>query len=185
MIASMQAKPGRRGNRWRPAIWGTAALLLLLPAIAMQLTDDVDWTALDFGVFGAMLLLACGTYELGTWLSGSTAYRAAFAIAIGAGFVMTWASLAVGIVGDGSHWSNLLFFGVVLLGAIAALAARFRPRGMAIALGLAAVAQAGVAIVAGVQRSPEGVLFSLFLLGAWLVSALLFRASARQAAATR
>jgi hypothetical protein len=180
MFATMQATPGRRGNRWRAVMWGAAALLLLLPAIAMRFTDEVQWTALDFAVFGAMLLLACGTYELGAWLSGNTAYRAAFAVAIGAAFLMSWANLAVGIIGDGSHWSNLLFFGVVLLGAVAALLARFRPRGMAIALGLAAVAQVAVAIVAGMQRSPEGVLSSLFLLGAWLVSALLFRVAARQ-----
>jgi hypothetical protein len=185
MVATMQAKPGRRGNRWRPAIWGEATSLLLLPAIAMRFTDEVQWTALDFGVFGAMLLLACATYELGAWLSDSRAYRAAFAVAIGAGFLMTWASLAVGIVGDGGHWSNLLFFGVVLFGAVAALVARFRPRGMAIALGLAAVAQAAVTVVAGAQRSAEGVLFSLFLLGAWLVSALLFRVAARQDIAAR
>jgi hypothetical protein len=34
---------GRRGSRWRLAIWGTAALILLLPLLAMQFTDEVAW----------------------------------------------------------------------------------------------------------------------------------------------
>ncbi|HET7844978.1 MAG TPA: hypothetical protein VFL14_12560, partial [Xanthomonadales bacterium] len=121
----------RRGNRWRSAIWGAATLLLLLPAVAMQLTNEVQWTALDFAVFGSMLLLACGTYELGAWLSDSTAYRAAFAVAVGAGFLMTWANLAVGIIGHEGERANLLFFAVILVGAAGALIARFRARGMA------------------------------------------------------
>jgi len=34
---------GRRGNRWRIAIWGSAAFLLLLPLVAMQFTGEVVW----------------------------------------------------------------------------------------------------------------------------------------------
>ncbi|MGH8077936.1 MAG: hypothetical protein ACREPE_11510 [Lysobacter sp.] len=46
----------RLGDRWRIAIWGTAALLLLLPLVAMQFTDEVDWDETDFIVIGAMIL---------------------------------------------------------------------------------------------------------------------------------
>ena len=38
-----------------------------------------------FAVMGALLAIACGIYELGAWLSGNTAYRAGFAIAVLAG----------------------------------------------------------------------------------------------------
>ncbi|MDQ2695792.1 MAG: hypothetical protein M3Z21_10530, partial [Pseudomonadota bacterium] len=55
---------GRRGSRWRIAVWGTAAFLLLLPLAAMQFTNEVNWDETDFIVFGAMLAVACGTCEL-------------------------------------------------------------------------------------------------------------------------
>ena len=43
-------------NRWRPAMWGGAALLLLLPLVAMQFTREVIWDAADFAIFGTMLV---------------------------------------------------------------------------------------------------------------------------------
>ncbi len=57
---------GQWGSGWRTAVWGTAALVLLLPLFAMQVTDEVDWDVADFAIFGAMLVSACGTYEVGT-----------------------------------------------------------------------------------------------------------------------
>ena len=36
---------GSRWSRWRVIMWGTAAFLLLLPAIAMQFTGEVTWDA--------------------------------------------------------------------------------------------------------------------------------------------
>ena len=46
----------------RIAGWGFAAILLLLPAIAMQFTSEVDWDARDFIVMGALI----GMVGLGT-----------------------------------------------------------------------------------------------------------------------
>lgn len=42
-------------NGWRIAGWGSLVALLVLPALAMQLTSEVNWTASDF-VFAAVLL---------------------------------------------------------------------------------------------------------------------------------
>ena len=65
-----------RGNRLRPWVWGGAAALLALPAIAMRFrASGVDWSATDFLVFGAMLAIACGLYELATRMSGDVRYR--------------------------------------------------------------------------------------------------------------
>ena len=50
---------GWRANLWHIAGWGTAALLLLLPLIAMQFTDDVNWDATDFA-FAAALIVGTG-----------------------------------------------------------------------------------------------------------------------------
>jgi hypothetical protein len=42
----------------------TAFLMILLPLGAMQFTNEVAWDGTDFAIFGAMLLSACGVYEL-------------------------------------------------------------------------------------------------------------------------
>lgn len=49
---------------WRYAPALVAILLFLTPLIAMKFTDEVQWTAFDFGIFGAMLAFVCGLYEL-------------------------------------------------------------------------------------------------------------------------
>lgn len=179
MAANMRNEGGRRGGWWRWAMWGGAALLLLLPAVAMRFDGNgVHWTALDFMVFGAMLAVACGTFELGAWLSRDRAYRAGFGIAVIAGFLLTWINLAVGIVGEPGNLANLAFFGVLLVGAIGACVARFKPQGMARALAATAIAQAMAGVVALTQGSVEGVALSAFFAVAWLVSAGLFRKAA-------
>src|SRR5262245_33253190 len=91
----------RHGNPWRIAVWGAAACLLLLPLVAMQFKGTgVDWSGTDFLVMGVLLAAACTGYEVGTRLSSSTLYRAAFGAAVLGGFLLVWIDLAVGIIGD-------------------------------------------------------------------------------------
>lgn len=47
-------------NGWRIAGWGSLLALLTLPALAMQMTNEVNWTAGDF-IFAAILLGLVGT----------------------------------------------------------------------------------------------------------------------------
>ena len=68
---------GRRGSRERIAAWGVAALILLLPLVAMQITDEVGWDLADFAVFGAMPVAACGACELAARVTENRAYKAA------------------------------------------------------------------------------------------------------------
>ncbi|KRE84760.1 hypothetical protein ASG75_12785 [Rhodanobacter sp. Soil772] len=183
MAANTGNSGGRRGNRWRPAVWGAAAGLLLLPLVAMQFTGDVVWTPFDFMVFGAMLLAACGTYELGARVSSNTAYRAAFGVAVAAGFILVWVNLAVGIIGTENNPANLMFGGVLVVGIIGALIARFRPHGMARALIATAVAQALVvviAVAAVIEFDFALVGLTVFFVAMWLISAGLFRKAARE-----
>ena len=91
----MAVRIGR--GRWRIAMWGGAALLLLLPLVAMQFTDEVAWSPADFLIFGAMLVAACGAYELAVRMTSRTAYRAAAGLTIAAAFLLLWAQLAVGV----------------------------------------------------------------------------------------
>ena len=85
-------------RRRRAMIWGGAALLWLLPLLAMQFSDEVDWGAGDFLVFGAMLLAACGGYELVARATPRRGYRVAAGIALLTVFLLVWAQLAVGLI---------------------------------------------------------------------------------------
>ena len=74
-------------------------LILLIPLLVMQITDEVDWQIGDFVVMGILLFSAGLAYELLTQKISSTAYRVAVGIAIGILFLLIWAELAVGIFG--------------------------------------------------------------------------------------
>jgi hypothetical protein len=88
----------RRGRgRWRIAMWGAAAVLLLLPLVAMQFTPEIAWDQADFAIFGVMLAVACGTFELAVRLTHRPAYRVLAGLALAGGFVLLWAQLAVGV----------------------------------------------------------------------------------------
>lgn len=185
----------RGRNRWRPLVWGGAAGLLLLPAVAMQFTREVDWTGSDFVAMGVMLAAACALHELAMWLSGNTVYRAAFAVAVVTGFLTVWVNLAVGMFGSEQNALNLMFAGVLLVAALGALLARFRARGMALAMVATSVAQlaaAGIGLVMGLSVGMDeahgpGIGLEAFLTGLfalpWLASAWLFRKASRVAAA--
>jgi hypothetical protein len=189
MAGNAESGGGRRGSRWRIAAWGTAALMPLLPLVAMQVTDEVDWDVTDFAVFGAMLVAAGGTYELAARMTGDTAYRAAAGVAIAAAFILVWMNLAVGIIGTEGNPANLMYGGVLAVGIIGAIVARFQPEGMARTLVATALAQALVAVIAviagmGYPASPPLEILGVNALFAvlWLMSAWLFRKAAHEQA---
>jgi uncharacterized membrane protein len=163
------------------ALWGTAALLLLLPLAGMQLTDEMNWTGSDFIVLGAMLLTACGTYELAARASGNTAYRAAAAVAIAAAVFLVGLNLAVGIIGTEQNPANIMYGGVLAVGIVGAVLARFRPHGMAHALAATALAQGLVALVVLIAGlGYDALILTVFFGAVWLLSAGLFRKAARE-----
>ncbi|MCG8414204.1 MAG: hypothetical protein MI746_08290 [Pseudomonadales bacterium] len=75
----------------------TTVLVLMIPAIAMQFSDEVDWNLADFVVGGSLIFGAGLTYS---WLVGKTtgrARRAKIGGAVAAGLLLVWVQLAVGI----------------------------------------------------------------------------------------
>ncbi|MDQ3287590.1 MAG: hypothetical protein M3Q42_04890 [Pseudomonadota bacterium] len=169
-----------RGNRWGPVIWGGAALLLLAPLVAMQFTGEVNWDETDFMVVGAMLLAACGTYELATRVSGNTAYRVAAGIAVVTAFVLVWVNLAVGVFGSEDNPANLMFGGVIAVAIVGSIAARFQARRMATVFNTTAAAQALVAAIGLLLGFGPTVLLAALFAMPWLVSARLFRKAAHE-----
>ena len=169
----------RRGSPWRVAAWTIAALLLLLPLVAMQFTDEVNWTAGDF-IFAALLIGTVGaTFELAVRMSRNSAYRAGVGFALAASFLIIWANGAVGMIGDEDNPYNLLFLGVIALALTGAVVARFRANGMALAMAAAAVGQIVIAL-GGMSDDPRGAIFSAAFAGLWLLSAALFRKAASE-----
>lgn len=188
MVANVANGGVRWGSVLRNLAWGGAALLLLLPAVAMQFTSEVNWGPEDFLVMGALLAACAGTVHMATRLSDDFAYLAGVVIAVGTAFMLVWINLAVGFIGSEGNPANLMFGGVILVAAIGSAMARFRPRGMARAM-LAAAAAEGVVVAVvwfgelGAMEPPGPArllaLTSLFAVP-WLVAAALFAAAARK-----
>lgn len=77
----------------------STGLLLLIPLIAMQFTNEVNWSLMDFVVMGILLLSVgfIGNYIWENTLKGSS--RIVFIIITIIIFFLIWAELAVGIFG--------------------------------------------------------------------------------------
>lgn len=191
MTGTMDIRSGRLDGVLRLLFWGGATALWLLPLVAMQFTAEVDWTAFDFTIWGVMLLIAAGVCELALRLSRDLTYRAGVVVAVGAAFLLTWVTLAVGIIGSEDEPANLMYFGVVALAVVGAFVADFRATGMARALVATAVVQAltgAIALAAGWGAEsgnwPQAIVFLTgFFTALWALSAWLFRKAAQGPAA--
>ena len=76
-----------------------SVILLLIPLIAMQFTDEVNWAPFDF-VVAAILLLSTGfAFDFVIRKVKNTKYRIALSLTIFAILLFIWAELAVGILG--------------------------------------------------------------------------------------
>ena len=163
----------------RIAGWAFVAFLLILPAVAMQFTSEVDWGAGDFIVMGALLGSIGLSTEFLVSRSGSTAYRIGAVIAMATAFLTIWVNLAVGMIGDNNVY-NLLFGGVLLVALAGSILADFKPAGMARTMLAAAGAQLLVG-AGGLAADPRGAIFSAAFALPWLLAAALFRNAAREA----
>jgi hypothetical protein len=126
MLRGIAADVSWRGQRMsntasRPAVRVAlaTAFLLLLPLVAMQITDEVDWGVADFAFAGALL---GGTglllHALAARKAGNIAYQA-FATAIGV--------VAI-VLGDADDAPGLVLFGGLLIVGTVALGIRTAQR---------------------------------------------------------
>lgn len=76
-----------------------AALLLLIPLIAMQFTNEVKWTLMDFAVAGILLFSFSLLTELVLRKIKNTQFRIILIISLLVILFLIWAELAVGIFG--------------------------------------------------------------------------------------
>jgi hypothetical protein len=103
--------------------------LLMVPLIASRLVDDWNWRPGTF-VFAYVLFFATGmAYALISRTCGAWAYKAAVAISLASGFALGWSAMVH--MSETENPVNLVYFGVLLVGAVGAALARLKPRGLA------------------------------------------------------
>jgi len=172
----------RLDNSLRLVMWGGLFALWLLPLVAKQFTDEVQWTTFDHIAWAVMLAIPGALVDLASRLTGNWAYRFGVIIALGTAFVITWANLAVGIVGNEDNPINLIFFGVILVALIGAPLVGFRAARMRWVMTTTAAAQVLSGLVA-LQAEAFVLVFCGVATALWLASAALFGRAARDAAA--
>ena len=74
-------------------------VILLIPLVAMQFTDEVNWTLSDFVIGGALLLSVGLLIEFVMRKIKKKKHRIALILGILLIFLLIWAELAVGILG--------------------------------------------------------------------------------------
>lgn len=74
-------------------------VLLMIPLIAMQFTDEVNWTLSDFIIMGILLLSTGVICELVIRSVKNSTYRIALCIVVLFMLFLIWAELAVGVFG--------------------------------------------------------------------------------------
>ncbi len=155
-----------------------------LAVSAIEEPDALGWMA-PIGFFAVPVIGAVIAY-IETRTHG-TAYRAAVGVALAVALLLAWVNLAVGIIGSEDNLANLMYVGVLAVGIVGAVVARFRPHGMGRALFATALAQASVAAIAlifgfGSQWSPPVEILGVngFFAVLWLISAWLFLKAARE-----
>jgi len=76
-----------------------SVMLLFIPLIAMQFTDEVNWTLGDFVAAGVLLFGTGLVCEIVIRKVKKTHYRIAICLTLLVLFLLVWAELAVGILG--------------------------------------------------------------------------------------
>lgn len=162
-------------NPWRLAGWGFALALLLIPAIAMQVSRAWNWGPGDFLV-AAILIGGVGLgVEWAVRRSPDPAFRAAAAVALVGAFLLAWINAVAHLVAGRDHPTNLAVLMIPLLGLALGWASRWQSAGLARALLVMVAAQGLLALVVAVTSSTKHALVLLVFTAPWLLSAFLFR----------
>jgi hypothetical protein len=177
------------GSVYRYAIYLALAVafLLLIPLVAMQYSDEVNWSLSDFIIAWFLLFGAGITYKLIARKIGNFTYRAAVGLTVGTALFLVWSNLAVGLIGSENNPANAMYLGVLSTLFIALIISRFKPNRMAFALFATAFAQVVVTVIAIAADlgSPENTPVQLFFINGffitlWVGSGFLFWYTSRK-----
>ncbi len=150
---------------------------LMVPLVASQVVEGWNWPPGAF-VFVYLLFFGTGMVYVGVARKmDAWSYKAGVGVALAAGFALGWSNM-VHVAGS-ENPANLVYYGVLALGAIGAWLARLKARGLARTLFTMAAVLALIALVLPSGAPPDmarrmaighGVLVVLFI-----ASGLLFR----------
>ena len=158
-------------------------LLLLVPLVAMQFTNEVNWSVPDFIIAGTLLFTTGTLLALVLKLKADIIYRVAFIVAIGTTFLMVWANLAVGLLGARPNLGNLMHIGVVAVLFTGIYLSRFKSAGLELAMFTTSFSLVLLAVIAVLAKMHQYLTSSvteiigvnLFFCALFIVSGLLFR----------
>lgn len=158
-------------------------ILLLIPFVAMQFTSEVNWSASDFVIMGALLFTTGTVFVFIIRYASNFIYKAAVTCAVGTTFLMIWSNLAVGLIGSGPHAGNLMFIGVVAVVIVGIFLSRLTAKGMELAMFAAALSVLLVAVISlliGLHHNPDSSVIEIlgvcgFFAMLYTISGFLFR----------
>ena len=167
-------------------------LLLLIPLVAMQFTQEVNWSAFDFIIMGTLLFSTGLTFVFIVRNTSNILYKAATTIGIGTTFLIVWANLAVGLIGSGPNTGNIMYMSVVAVFIVGIYLSHFTAKGMEFTMfasALAVILITVIALLTNMQHYPgssvvEVIGVGLFFTALYAISGLLFRFIAQSSATT-
>lgn len=166
-----------------PAVALVTVLILMVPLVAMQFTDEVNWSITDFLAMGGLIFGTGVLFVLVMRLSSNIVYKVAAGLAIGATFFMIWVNLAVGLIGGGPNAGNLMYAAVIVVLLIGIYLSRYTAAGMERAMYMTAgtfVVLTLIALMTKMYEYPESSVIQIvgvnaFFATPFIVSGLLFR----------
>ena len=73
-------------------------LILLVPLLAMQFTDEMNWDLADFALAGALLIGTGLVYVMAAKMVSKPGYRTIIGVVLAVALFLVWLELAVGII---------------------------------------------------------------------------------------
>jgi hypothetical protein len=175
-MSTINAQRQHQGvSPWRLLGWGGAIAIILTPLVAMQFTKEVNWDETDFIVATIIFGIVGGLIELAVRLSSNWFFRIGALFAVLAGFMLVWANLAIGLIGNEDNAVNLWFGAVLFIAIVGSIASRFRSSILPFAMFLAGALQVAIGIFAGILGSDmRGGKFTIVLSVAWFMASFFF-----------
>ena len=118
--------------------------VLMVPLLASQFVEGWNWPVGAFVrvyvlFFGTGMVFAMVARRMGTW-----SYKAGVGVALLAGFALGWSNMVH--VADSGNPANLVYYGVLGVGAVGACLSRLKARGLALTLFAMAATLALIAV---------------------------------------
>lgn len=135
--------------------------LLMVPLIASRVVEGWNWPPKAFLLTYVLFFGTGMAYALIARTMNAWAYKAAVGLALAAGFVLGWSTMVH--MSETERPVNLVYFGVLAVGAIGAWRARLKARGMALAMFAMAAALVGAWVITQVlfAETPAGPVWNI------------------------